>query len=409
MIGYPDALSRILAQCAPLAPEPCASGESMGRVLAAPVIALADLPPFDNAAMDGFALAGDDSPVAAGSVHAIAGRQAAGDAPSDSGGLAFEIMTGARMPEGLDRVVAVERTENLSADDEAPGIRLLDSVARGQNVRYAGSDIAIGQTVLTAGRRIDPSAAMQLAALGVTGIPVMKRPRVAIISTGKELSDDPSQPLAPGAIRNSNGPYLEGALHMAGAEVVSRVTVDDTVDTFRTALGHALAAGVDIVISTGAVSMGRYDFIPDTVRELGAEVLFHKVAIRPGKPLLFARFANGPLVFGLPGNPISTAIGMRFFVTPALRAMGGLPAERPLRAVLDSAPRAASALRHFLKATLRMGDDGRLHAELLAGQESFRIRPLVEANAWVVVPEAGSGEVVDVYSLDANGALAPAA
>ena len=408
MITYPDALSRILAQSAPLGSESCALGDAIGRVLAAPVIAQADLPPFDNAAMDGFALAGDDAPVAAGSVHAVAGRQAAGDAPSDSGGLAFEIMTGARMPGGLDRVVPVERTENLADGDDAANIRLLDAVARGQNVRYAGSDIAIGQTVLATGRRIDPSAAMQLAALGIAGIPVMKRPRVAIISTGKELSDDPSQPLAPGAIRNSNGPYLEGALRLAGAEVVSRVTVDDTVDTFRVALGRALDAGVDIVISTGAVSMGRYDFIPDTLRELGAEVIFHKVAIRPGKPLLFARFANGPLLFGLPGNPISTAIGMRFFVTPALRAMSGLPVERPLRAVLDGAPRAPSALRHFLKATVRMDDDGRLRAVLLAGQESFRIRPLVEANAWAIVPEAGSGAVVDVYSLDANGMLIPA-
>jgi molybdopterin molybdotransferase len=403
MIDYDDALARIRSRCVPMAGEPCSSGLASDRVLAVPVVAAADLPPFDNSAMDGFALAGGEQAVAGGSVHVVAGMQAAGDAPSRSDGLAYEIMTGARMPDGLDRVIPVERTEPLPGGDAAEGIRLLDAVVRGQNVRYAGSDVAIGEAVLAAGRRIDPAASMLLAALGIAEVVVAKRPRVAIISTGKELSDDPSRPLAAGAIRNSNGPYLEAALRMAGAEVVSRATVDDTVDTFREALRRAIDTGVDIVVSTGAVSMGRYDFIPDTLRELGADIAFHKVAIRPGKPLLFASFRNGPLLFGLPGNPISTAIGMRFFVAPALRTMLGLAPERPLRALIDTA-RPKSNLRHFLKANVRVDDEGRLRAAVLGGQESFRIRPLVEANAWVVVPEEGSGELVDVYPIDAGGA-----
>ena len=198
-------------------------------------------------------------------------------------------------------------------------------------------------------------------------------------------------------------PFLAARLIAAGAELVYRRTVGDAPEAFRAALAEALQAGAEVVLSTGAVSMGRYDFVPDALRSLDARVHFHKVRIRPGKPLLFAKLASGALYFGLPGNPVSAAVGLRFFVEPALRAMLGLAAERPLRVPLAEAYAKRAPLRFHLKARLDSDGEGRLRAHVLPGQESFRILPLLASNAWVVLPEQAdafaAGTLVDVYGL----------
>jgi molybdopterin molybdotransferase len=232
-----------------------------------------------------------------------------------------------------------------------------------------------------------------------------------VLSTGRELVDDLAQPLAPGQIRNSNGPFLAARLPLAGAELAHAETVSDDEAAFIAALRRALDAGAHVVISTGAVSMGRYDFVPQALERLGARVLFHKLAVRPGKPLLFARLPNGALFFGLPGNPIAVAVGLRFFVEPALRAMLGLPRERPLRMPLRGAYAKKPRLRFHLKAQVDIDSQGQLGATVLAGQESYRIRPLAAANAWVVVPidaEALPAQtLVDVYGLGHLDGLVP--
>ena len=212
------------------------------------------------------------------------------------------------------------------------------------------------------------------------------RPRVAVLCTGRELVDDPARPLESGQIRNSNGPFLAERVPRAGAELVHIETVGDEVDAFLEAFARARAAGARVVVSTGAVSMGRYDFVPQALQRLGAEMIFHKVAIRPGKPLLFTRLPDGTLFFGLPGNPIAVATGLRFFVEPALRVMLGLPREVPWRVPLAAGYAKKPRLRFHLKARVALDAQGRLVARVLAGQESYRIRPLAEANAWVVVP-----------------------
>ena len=179
--------------------------------------------------------------------------------------------------------------------------------------------------------------------------------------------------------------------------------VGDEPDLFRIALADALAAGADVIVSTGAVSMGRHDFVPDTLRGLGAQLHFHKVRIRPGKPLLFARLAGGALFFGLPGNPVSCAVGERFFVEPAVRALLGMDPEMPLRVPLAVEFSARAPLRFHLKGRLDCGASGQLRAHVLAGQESFRILPLVASNAWIVIPESSAkmtaGTFVDVHGL----------
>ena len=404
MIEYPDALQRVLAQAVRLPSESCPLKQAWGRVTAAVIHSPLALPTFDHAAMDGYALRVRE-PLAPGSEHAVHGSQTAGDRACAATGDACEIMTGARLPEGLNSVVAVEDTQLLAAhaDGTPARIRLLQALDTGQNVRHAGSDVAMGNQILDPGIRIDAAHVMLLAALGIGSIDVVRRPRVAIICTGKELQADRSQPLAAERIHNSNGPYLAAALREAGAQVHSCVTVDDTAVTYADALAQALDAGVELVLSTGAVSMGRYDFVPEALHGLGAELLFHGVAIRPGKPLLCARLAQGPLSLALPGTPMAVAAAMRFFVVPVLRTMTGQGTEPVLHAVLDTPQHPKPGLRHFLRATLHLADDGRLHARVLPQQQPFRIYPFTESGAWVVLPEhAGAcdeGSIVEVASL----------
>lgn len=410
MIAYALALHSLLAEVALLPAEVCPLGEAAGRVLASAINSAIDLPSFDHAAMDGYALSTSRS-VGAGTEHDVFGSQAAGDGDvidmAHLGGVgACEIMTGARVPVGLDAVVAVERTECLAkhADGSPARIRLRDALTTGANVRYAGSDVARGTAVLGAGARIESAQIMLLAALGFAAVEVVRRPRVAIICTGKELQSDATQPLAPERIRNSNGPYLCAALAAAGAAVLSCVTVDDTAITYADALQRAADAGADMVISTGAVSMGRYDFVPDTLQRFSARLLFHKVAMRPGKPLLCAKLPSGPLIVALPGTPMAVAAGMRFMVLPALRSMTGQAEEPSMRAVLDTPQQVRSGLRHFLRGSLQQTTDGQWHASVSPQQQPFRIWPFAEADVWVVLPEnssdVGAGTVVEVVGLE---------
>lgn len=414
MIRFAEALDRLLTDARPLAAELLAPADALGRIVGEDVISPIALPSFDHSAMDGFALRAGAATVT-DSEHVVLGSQAAGDEARASSGMAWEIMTGARLPEGLDAVVPVERTQLLaSRDDGAPTrIRLLDAVQPGDNVRYAGSDVPPGAVVMAAGTCIEPAHVMLLAALGVPRVPVVRRARVAIICTGKELVTDPTQPLGAGQIHNSNGPYLSAALTLAGAEVVSCETVDDTGATFIAAVQRACAARVDLIVSTGAVSMGRYDFIPQALRELGAELLFHKVAMRPGKPVLAAAMAQGPLVLALPGTPMAVAVGLRFLIAPLLRAWAGQAVEGTWRAVLASPQALKPGLRHFLRGVLRQGPDGRLHVEALRQPQPFRIRPFAQADAWIVVPEdtndLAAGTLVEVASLQPGRGLAIAA
>lgn len=400
MIGIEDAIARVRAAAKILPVERLALANARGRVLAEDVVAAMPLPPFDNSAMDGYALAGGVTPLSAGSEWPVEGEQAAGDGTTRAQRGAWEIMTGARLPDGLDRVIPVELTERL---DAPPRVRLLAGVEAGQNVRSAGSDVPAGATVLAAGTPLAPQHLMLLAALGVLGVTVAGRPRVAVLCTGRELVDDPAVPLAPGRIRNSNGPFLAERLRSAGAELAHIETVGDEVDAFLAAFARARDAGARVVLSTGAVSMGRYDFVPQALQRLGAETIFHKVAIRPGKPLLFARLPDGTLFFGLPGNPIAVAVGLRFFVEPALRVMLGLPREAPWRVPLAAGYVKKPRLRFHLKARVALDAQGHLSAQVLEGQESYRIRPLAEANAWAVVPveatELPAGTLVEVRGL----------
>jgi molybdopterin molybdotransferase len=405
MIGYDAALAIVLRQSVRLPPETVPAERAFARVLAEPVQSTQCLPPFDNSAMDGFALDTQGGQASAGREFAVAGVQVAGDAEVSATAGAWEITTGARLPLGLDAVVPIEQTEiiDAGADGHPLRFRLLADVVAGSNIRRRGEDVAEGVHVMRAGTCVQAPQLMLLSALGISQVEVVRRPRVAIIVSGRELVADPAQPLEAGQIRDSNGPYLHARLVSAGAEVVYRTRVGDDADEFLAALDQALANGADIVVTTGAVSRGRHDFIADALRNSGAEILFHKVRIRPAKPLLFARLPSGQLCFGLPGNPVSSAIGLRFFVEPALRAMLGMAPERPLRLPLAGATRKRADVRSHLHAQVFCDASGRLCASVLQQQQSFRLMPMLAADGWVVLPESASGadagDMVDVYGL----------
>ena len=393
-IPYETALALIASQCRRLPSDTVDLAHSLGRCTAGVTISPADLPPFDNAAMDGFALRLADLFTRPDAVLDVCGEQAAGAGRTEECEGAWEIMTGARLPACTDSVVPVEQSEVLARDGEGRPlrVRLQPPAKLGQHVRRRGEDVARGQVLLPSGTWVGPAQRMLLAGVGVCQVAVVAQPAVAVICTGRELVDDPARPLRDGEIRNTNRVFLCDRLVQMGARVVSAETVGDETAAFVEAIGRALAAGAQMIVSTGAVSMGRYDFIPDTLRALRARIVFHKVRVRPGKPILFAQLDGGTHFFGLPGNPVSAATGLRFFVEPALRQLMGLPVERPWQLPLAKPVRARAGWLHFLKASVRLHADGRLWVHPLPGQESFRIAPLTRANAWIVV--AGSDETI---------------
>jgi len=369
--------------------------EAAGAVTSASLTARLPVPGFDNAAMDGFVLraattrsASRESPVRV----AVSGVIAAGQpAPPGQDGTAFEIMTGAPVPSGLDAVVPLERVTRVHGSaGESSTVLITEPLLPGQNVRQCGEDFLPGQCIVNAGTRLAPHHLMALSACGVDEVPVALAPRVAVLTTGNELATHGSD-LAPGHIRDANGPYLRALLGLAGAQLTTMATARDQDDELQTQLA-ALAGSADVVLTTGAVSAGRYDLLPAAVRALGGQILFHKVAIRPGKPILHARLPDGTLLFGLPGNPLATAVGMRFFVIPALRTLQGMAPEREYPAVTTGPVRGRDQLCFFAKAYAETDAAGRHSVRILPGQESFRIAPLLQANCWAIVP-AGAGEI----------------
>ena len=402
MISFEQALAAVRQRAPPQPDVMLAADAAIGYVLAEDHIAPESLPGFDNAAMDGFALHAVHLSLPPGTPIPLHGVQAAGDARFTLGAAACRIMTGAVVPNGTATVVPVEEATVQTAADGTQTFVLNAPVSAGLHIRRAGEDVPAGTAVLAAGTRLQPQHRMLLAALGISEVRVRAPVKAAVLCTGAELVDD-NAALADGQIRNSNGPYLRATLPAMGAQVGLYRSVPDSAADYAEAVRAAEQAGCRIILSTGAVSMGVHDFVPETLRALGAELVFHKLQLRPGKPTLFAVLPSGALLFGLPGNPMSCAVGARFFVQAALRQMQGLLPEAPLRAVLQAPVRKKPGWTLIQKAALAVSNDAQLQLRVLAGQESFRIQPFAQANAWAVLPESDTdleaGRVLDCYPL----------
>jgi len=416
MISYDEALKSIYNNSVQLDSQLVKVIDSLGFVCDEDLASPENVPSFNNSAMDGFAVksdvvreASEHNPV----VLYVEGSTAAGDAlnKGSTGIGAWEIMTGGPVPEAYDSVIKIEDIEILEQDnnDRPQKISIKTSSYIKQNIRNSGEDFKIGDVVIKAGEIIYPQHIMALSSLGISDIKVKKKPNISVISTGLELVDDLSVPLKSGQIRNSNAPYILSELSAMNIEANYAGTIHDDVEKFEETISELLEGESNIIISTGAVSMGRYDFIPDSLRKLGAEILFHKVAIRPGKPVLFAKFnigkdSNIKYYFGLPGNPVSAAVGLRFFTYPLIRNLLNLPEEIAFNATISSRETKKQGFRFFRKAYLHSDSNGSLIVDILNGQESFKISPLLKANCWAMMPDnktkIDEGELLQIYPLN---------
>ena len=374
LLGIGEALELVLGRARPLAAEDVPVAEAAGRVLAADAHAATDLPPFDSSAMDGYAVRAADTPGSLSVVgHSTAGRPAATRVGQRE---AVEISTGAVVPEGADAVVPVERTK---------GELEVEEVAAGENVRMRGGDVRAGELVVAAGELLGPTQVGALAAAGVGTVSCARRPRAAVLATGTELRP-PGTPLAAGEIYESNSVLLRAQLAQTGAIVEALQNVSDDADATRAALERGLRA--DVLITSGGVSVGPHDLVRGALAELGAEEIFWRVAVKPGKPIAFA-VRDGTLVFGLPGNPVSSLVGFELYVRPALRALQGErdPGPRYASGTLGRATRRNRDRDEFLRAR-REGEA----LEPLEGQGSHMIVRAALSNALVHVPR-GEGEL----------------
>ena len=332
MIPLEEALRIVLERTPRLPPEEVPLQEAAGGWLVEEVRSDVDLPPADVSAMDGYALRAADT-VSAPVELQVVGEVAAGAVPEVpvGSGQAVRIMTGAPLPDGADAVQMVEHTEALQ---DGAAVRVLEAARAGRHIRRRGENLRDGEVILPAGSRLGPSEIGVLASAGRARISLPRRPRVALIPTGDELVEPDGTP-GPGQIRNSNGPMLQVQLAAAGATVdYLGIAHDDEAE-----LDRLIADGLrrDLLVLCGGVSMGVYDLVTAALQRAGVEVLFEKIAVKPGKPTVFGVHPDGALVFGLPGNPVAGRVIGRLLLAPALRRMQGSdrPGEERLSARLS--------------------------------------------------------------------------
>jgi molybdopterin molybdotransferase len=416
LIPLEEALERMLSGLEPVDAETVALDEAVGRVLAEPLASRLTVPPWDNSAMDGFAVRSADT-AGARADHAVTldvvGEVAAGQEPGGPvlPGTAMRILTGAIMPAGADAVVPVELTDTPAGPGPLPeAVTIRRAGSPGENVRRAGSDVRAGAPILEAGAAIRPAALAVLAATGWEAVPVRRRPRVAVLATGDELVPV-GRPLDRANIYDSNSPMLAAQVRLAGGEARRLGTTRDNLADVVAALAPALS-WADLVVVSGGVSVGAHDVVKQAFGELGRVDLW-RVAVQPGKPLAFGRArrkgGGEVLLFGLPGNPVSSFVTFELFVRPVLRKLSGEkdPLGRPRRAARLAEPATkAPGRRAFLRVRLAPDPDrpGGWIASLAGGQGSHVLSALAAADGLAVVPEdrerLPAGADVEVWELD---------
>jgi len=407
MLPVPEALEIVLAQAQVLATAHVPLAAALGRVLAEPVVAHDPLPPFAASIKDGYAVCAADGP----GEYPIIGEATAGRIPPFAvtpGSVAY-ITTGAPMPPGADAVVMVEETELLPTRSGVAYVRIGRQVKSGADVRPVGYDVAVGEEVLPAGMRLGAAELGLLATVGRAIVPIVRQPRVAVLSTGDELSDIDAA-LQPGKIRDSNRSTLLAAVTVAGGEAIDLgIAPDDQVQL--EAKVHQGLEEADIVITSGGVSMGNLDFIKPLLERAGT-VHFGRLRMKPGKPCTFATVELGGqhggrrLMFGLPGNPVSSLVTFYLLGAPAIRKLGGWvdPRLHAMRAILAQPLPLDSERTEYHRAVVHwdaaaQGGQGGFVAVSTGNQASSRLLSLRSANALLVLP-AGSGVLAQGSPVD---------
>ncbi|MBJ3784409.1 molybdopterin molybdotransferase MoeA [Devosia sediminis] len=397
LLPVDDALRAILSHVSPVSTETVPLADAVGRVLAAPIVARHDQPPFDASAMDGYAMRAED--VADGTWLELIGTSQAGAGFTGAlgPGQAVRIFTGAPVPDGADTVIMQEE-----AVREGERVRFTAPARLGHSVRPRGNDFAVGQVLLAAGTRLTPMQIAVAAAANADRLAVARRPRVALVATGDELVL-PGSSLGPDQIVASNSFGLGAMLAPYAEAIADHGIIADDAGLLHDRLAAALDAEPDVLITTGGASVGEHDLVQDVLTTLGVKLDFWRINMRPGKPLMFGTRGK-TLVFGLPGNPVSAMVTALVFIKPALRAFLGHGEPAHWRLPLAAPTPLNTARRHFMRARLIHSETGPM-AEPISQTDSGHTSSLAAAGLLIVQPEhdpgQAAGALVEALPIDA--------
>ena len=378
---------------------------SLNRVVAKNILSPSYNPSANNAAFDGFAINSNDTKNASKKnsiFFKIIGSIAAGSKPFKKKikkNEAIEIMTGGILPKSLNTIIPIEKTIFYPNKKYPKYIKINQRIKKNNHIRFKGSDYKKGQIIIKKGTIIKSNHIMALKTLGIKKVKVKKLINILFFSTGNEISN--LEIINDWEVRNSNKYYIESIKkNFLFKFKDGGILRDNHKNIFEKKIKKVLKSNINIILTTGAVSAGKFDFIPSIVRKFTSSYYFKSVRIRPGKPVLFAKLGK-KVIFGLPGNPLSTAACFRFLVYPFLENILDIEKERPLKAILKNTFKKKREFTRFIKSKLNTTQNGKLQLQLLTGQESFRINPFTKSNVWAVFPSGKGifkkGQIIDCF------------
>ncbi|MSP06239.1 MAG: molybdopterin molybdenumtransferase MoeA [Candidatus Fonsibacter sp.] len=383
------------------------SENALNRVLSLNIFSKHNYPAANNTAFDGFAINSKDTKFLnkdSAQKFKIVGSLFAGTKPIKKKIKKFEaveIMTGGIVPKGFDTIIPIEQIVFYPSKDNPKYIIVNKKINKHQHVRFLGSDYKKNDLIIKKGTIVQPNHILALKTLGIKKIEVKKKPNILFFSTGNEISNNENIPAW--KVRNSNGPYIKSLnenflFHFINGGILR----DHHASVFKNQIKKFIKSKIDIIVTSGAVSAGKFDFIPSVINTFKISNYFKGVAIQPGKPVLFAKIkGKQKALFGLPGNPLSTAACYRFFVHPYMMNILGVENEKPIKVILKNNFYKKKHITQFIKAKLNGTNNGKLELEVLQGQESFRIKPFVHSNIWAVFPSGKSnfkrGEMIESF------------
>ena len=408
MINYKEARKILIKSKIKIKNELIDSSKSINRINVKDIYCSVNYPAGTNAAFDGFAIKSKETNnfnEKNKKNFRILKTISAGDNPKLNRVNKFEtieVMTGALIPKGFDSIIPIEKINFSPSNKNRKYIVVNEKIKKNQHIRYAGSDYKKKDLILKKGTIIQPSHILAFKTLGITKIKVKKKPNILFFSTGNEISNNKN--IVNWKVRNSNSYYIKSLSNNFLFNFIDGgILRDKDEKLFEKKIEKNIKSKVDIIITSGAVSAGKYDFVPLVVKKFNLSHYFKGVSIRPGKPILFGKLKNvEKVVFGLPGNPISSSACFRFFVYPYLLNILGVKDEKPFKAKLKNNFTKKKTIVRFLKAKLTTTNNGKLEIQVLEGQESFRIKSFVDSNVWGLFTDGQSnfrkGELVDCYS-----------
>jgi len=415
MISYTSSKNILKKGVINIKDEKIKSINSLNRVTSSNIYSSINYPTGNNAAFDGFAINSKDTKnikKKSNQKFKIIGSIAAGTKPFKKKIYKFnaiEIMTGAIIPKGFDTIIPIEQIVFSPDTENAKYILVNKKITKYNHIRFKGSDYKKGELVVKKNTIIQPNHILAFKSLGIKNIKVKKKINILFFSTGNEISNSDNIP--DWKVRNSNNHYIKNLdqnflFNFKNGGILR----DNHEKIFKSKVNKVLKSGTDIIITSGAVSAGKFDFIPSVIRSFKLDHFFKSVAIRPGKPILFAKIkGKQKAIFGLPGNPMSSAACFRFFVYPYIENILGLKNEKPLKAILKNDFLKKKNFTRFAKSKLNTTKNGKIEVKILKGQESFRIRSFVKSNIWALLPAGKTkfkkGEIVDCFFPNSSNSI----